>query len=366
MVYKILYIVPNLYASSGVTKVVLNYVRNIDKNMFKIDFLVLSKNQNNCEVELRKNGCDIFYLNNRIINYFSLKKEIYHFFVKSDYRVIELHAPNLSFLFLKMAEKANIPFRIIHTHSTIKSSNFLKNIIWSILNINMKKYANYYFSCSNLSFNYWFGKKMYEKNNCFIIPNGTNRDKFKFSINTRRKIRNELGIDDSYVIGYVGRISKDKNLSFLVDVFRKIDKENVKLVFVGDILIPGFDKKCKELSDNIIFVGYKKNVQDYYNAFDVLVLPSKREGLPTSIVEAQLCRTRCIISDSITKEVDIGGVCFVKLNKKYWMNKILEYIDNFKIDKSYFDVDYSRFDIFENVRELEKIYKRMFSTEEKN
>ena len=56
-------------------------------------------------------------------------------------------------------------------------------------------------------------------------------------------------------------------------------------------------------SDRVLFAGNKRNVYDYYQAMDYFVYPSRFEGLPGTVVEAQVSGLRCLMSDSICTEV---------------------------------------------------------------
>lgn len=365
---KILYIVPNLYNNSGVTRVVSNYVTHFNSNNICIDFLVLEKNDNfNTSLSIYANN--IFYLNNSFKNIFKLRKEIKSFFINHKYDIVELHAPNYSFLFLKEALNAGITNRIVHAHSSTKSLNKIKNIIWTILNVNLKKYANYYFACSTLSFDYWFGHDLLDLNRGFVIPNGEDKKIYFFDPKKRTIIRNKLCDSNEFIIGYVGRVTSEKNLNFLIDVYKEINSKNTKLVFVGEISSKKIKEKCKVISKNIIFMGYQKNVADYYCSFDLLVLPSKREGLPTSVIEAQMCGLSCIISNTITSEVDIGAVTFLPLNKQIWKEEINKHISDFTknnnckvLDNS---IDFSKFEIINCTRNLEKIYSTIMEGDKK-
>jgi len=68
-------------------------------------------------------------------------------------------------------------------------------------------------------------------------------------------------------------------------------------------------EKVKEykIQDNVLFLGIKQNVNDYYQAMDVFILPSNFEGLPIVGVEAQASGIKCLFSENVTKETDITG-----------------------------------------------------------
>jgi len=93
------------------------------------------------------------------------------------------------------------------------------------------------------------------------------------------------------IIGVVSRISKEKNIEYVLDLAKAMP--NYQFVVVGDG--PGkntLTSKCRSLGiKNITFTGYVKNTYDYYNIFDAFLLPTKcLEGTPISILEAMACQ----------------------------------------------------------------------------
>lgn len=355
---KVLYVIDNMKISSGVSTVVMNYYRNINKDNIQIDFLLMSRYAESFEEELKQNGSNVYYLKNKfsIKQYGKLKKEIKDFFNNNQYDIVEIHAPTFSFLFLKIAKQCTIPIRIVHSHSTIHSSNKIKNFISYMLNINLKKYANVFFACSDKSGKYWYGKKTCKLDNYKVIKNGIDIEKFKFDKDKRNEIRKKYNIENNIVIGFVGRISKDKNLLFFIDVIKQIVKENnnYKFLVIGDgTELEKIKEKSAVIKDNIIFLGMRKDVNELLNCMDLLVLPSKREGLPMVAVEAQLTEIQCFLSDTITTEVDIGATKFLKLNKKVWINKLLQF------NKKEVIIDRDEFNIEKCSKQLEKIYTEL-------
>lgn len=60
------------------------------------------------------------------------------------------------------------------------------------------------------------------------------------------------------------------------------------------------------ISSSVILTGMQSNIAQYLHAMDVFVFPSKWEGLPLSLVEAQAAGLQCFVSDTITREVNIS------------------------------------------------------------
>ena len=121
-------------------------------------------------------------------------------------------------------------------------------------------------------------------------------------------MRQQYHLEGKHVIGHVGRFMAQKNHTFLLDVFAAYKKEDkdAYLVLLGDgELMETVKNKAKELgvADSVLFVGNVGNANEWYQAFDVFMLPSIWEGLPVVGVEAQAADLQCIFSDNVTKEI---------------------------------------------------------------
>jgi len=82
----------------------------------------------------------------------------------------------------------------------------------------------------------------------------------------------------------------------------------IRLLMIGEgELMDTMKQLCHDLgiSDKVIFAGKKSNANEYYQAMDYFLFPSRYEGLPGTVVEAQAAGLQCLVSDSITPEVDI-------------------------------------------------------------
>jgi len=88
------------------------------------------------------------------------------------------------------------------------------------------------------------------------------------------------------LFGMVARLSPEKNISYAIDLFKRLS--NHRLIVIGDGPLRNSlkEKIVKEKIDNVKLIGYKENVYEYYNLLDVFLLTSKFEGTPISIIEA--------------------------------------------------------------------------------
>ena len=117
----------------------------------------------------------------------------------------------------------------------------------------------------------------------------------------RGEIRRQLGLDDrAFVYGFVGRITRDKGVNELLTAFFELHDDS-KLLLIGfdsetDTPDQSLLKKARR-SDRIIFHDSVTDIERYYAAIDVLLLPSYREGFGNVVIEAAAVGTPAIVSD---------------------------------------------------------------------
>lgn len=125
-------------------------------------------------------------------------------------------------------------------------------------------------------------------------------------INKKIQLKKRFCIeDDAIVIGYVGRLVKEKGIDELFSVIRNIDLSgnNIQFFFVGpqeydqsDRITPEEIKSMEDLY-NVKFTGYSDNVKDLLLMMDVYILPTYREGVPRALMEACAMEIPCIASN---------------------------------------------------------------------
>jgi glycosyltransferase involved in cell wall biosynthesis len=108
----------------------------------------------------------------------------------------------------------------------------------------------------------------------------------------RRETRRQMGLrEDAYVVGWVGRMTAVKRTDFVVRTLAKLVADGVDayVVLVGDGPDrDGLERYAHELGviKRCLFLGYQEDVARFYDAIDVLVLPSINEGTPVSVIES--------------------------------------------------------------------------------
>jgi len=136
-----------------------------------------------------------------------------------------------------------------------------------------------------------------------LIPNGISETPHMYF--SKKEARKQLGIDQSVfpVIGTIAELTKNKGVRFAVSALRELP-ERARLILVGE----GEEKKELEklvrdlrVANRVHFTGFKPNARRFLNAFDVFILPSIKEGLPYTILEAGMAGLPIVASN-------VGGV----------------------------------------------------------
>lgn len=350
--------------NGGVEAVVMNYYRHIDRNKIQFDFIIDEDSTCiSCE--------EIESLGGRIVivpPYQKLNRYIpalIRLFKENQYKIVHSHINTLSAFSLYAAKKAGVPIRIAHNHSTAAPGEWKKNIFKYTLRPFAKVYATHYAACSRYAGEWLFGKKSMKRGEVTIFNNAIDLDKFKYDENIRKEVRKELSLDGKFVIGHVGRFCYQKNQEFLIEAFDEIYKQNSNavLMLVGD----GADRKkmeekvrAKKISEQVIFLGNRNDVNRLYQAMDVFVLPSRYEGLPVVGVEAQAVGLPCVFSDKMTSETKMtNSVAFLSLNEgvKKWAEVIDKTEKTERNAVAHIDLTKKGFSIKEEAYKMTELYE---------
>ncbi len=358
---RILTITPGLNVCGGIESYVMNYYSRIHNDV-KMDFITHDISDKTYKKIIEKNGDNVYVFPKIGLNIVKHKKYIDDFFEKHhNYDIVHCHMANAAFIYLKTAKKYGIKVRIIHSHQN-KAADVLSHAIRNIPLIKIGlKYANVNFACSKLAGDYLFKNKKY-----YLINNAIDSRRFNYNPIRRQEMRKKLKIDDKcFLIGNVGRICPQKNQKFLIDVFNLVSKRiNSKLLIIGEgELKNDLEKHIKELNleDKVIIHTPVSNVEDYYQAMDMFVLPSLYEGLGIVNIEAQACGLRTIVSDRVPEIAKISELLsFIKLSdsEQIWANEIINKSDykreiqNSILKNSGYDIDFESkklIDIYRNL-----------------
>lgn len=312
--------------SGGVESVVMNYYRLLDTNEVQFDFYIDKTSSLPQKEEILSKGGRIFYLPSysNVFGYYRLLKK---YLSQEQYTIVHSHLSTLSALPLCAAWRANVPIRIAHSHSTANMYELKKSLLKYLLRPTAKIFATDYFACGEKAGRWLFSNKTFDKGEVFIMENIIDYKKFAFNNECRSQVREEFDIPrDCLVIGHIGRFCKQKNQLYLLDVFSKIVQTTpaAKLLLVGegDKYLSEVKLKAKKLhlEQSVIFAGVRSDVEKFYSAFDIFLLPSLYEGMPVVSVEAKANRLPMIVSSNVTSEVDQFSLGIKQKNIDSWAN----------------------------------------------
>jgi len=330
---RVLHVIGDMGAG-GAQAFIMNYYRNVDRNKVQFDFAVRSYDKKFFDDEIEELGGKLYrvpWFN--VKNYFSYKRFWENFFKEHpEIDIVHGHLGSSAQVYLSVAKKYG-KIAIAHSHSVAPKKKDLYNYIYKIFSYPTRYIADYLFACGKNVGIDRYGKKK----KVFIVPNAIDVESFLYNEENRKKIRNELKINDNFVIGHVGRFYYPKNHEFMIDIFKEINikNPNSKLLLVGSgELMEKIKEKVKSLNleKDVIFVGAKNNVNEYLSAMDLFLFPSIFEGLPVALIEAEASGIKCISSTNVPKESDVTGlVDFIDLNdKQKWIDAVLNIEKDYK------------------------------------
>lgn len=145
-------------------------------------------------------------------------------------------------------------------------------------------------------------------------------------------------LDNKFVIGYVGRIVKDKGIQELIEAFKTVLKKsyNVKLMVIGSVekgnAINDEDYLFLKNNPNVLLIEHVSNPVSYYNNMDLFIFPTHREGFGNVSIEAQALKVP-VITTNVTGAIDTvideeTGFIVEKGNVEAIVNKIEKLINN--------------------------------------
>lgn len=248
-----------------------------------------------------------------------------------DYDLLVAHSSYAVPIAYNLKKMYDIPYCAIWHGSDIHTDPFNNKYIFSLTSEIIKA----------AKVNFFVSKKLLETseqicktNNKIVLYNGVGENFYRFDDEIRQKLKVDLGINlQNKVVGFAGNLIPIKNATLLPELFHYIEtKYNAPLTFVvvGDgKLRAQVESQAKATLTDCIFLGDypSEKMPEIMNCIDVLVLPSKNEGLPLATLEALACGANVVGSDvGGIKEV-LGNDNVVELDENFiqkFSNRVVE------------------------------------------
>lgn len=205
-----------------------------------------------------------------------------------------------------------------------------------------------------------------------VIHNGVCQKDFYICNKSRKKIRKFYNFsEEDFVLLLTGAFIERKNFSFVLDLAENLNTlcdSNLKILLAGK----GEDydnlkkiNNLKEVKKNIYFVGFQRNIMQFYNACDLFCLPSKREGFGLVLIEAMMCGKPCLGADvfgiSEVLEKTYGGYKYSSQDKDRFLEKFSSIINS--LNRKEIDPQKIRSNVIEKYssEKMKRIYEDNFN-----
>jgi glycosyltransferase involved in cell wall biosynthesis len=291
---KVLYIISSL-SKQGPVQVLYNILVNLDFLKFEVTLITLKKEQEN-SILMQFSALPITIISFEGINKFNfikLNHQLRIFLKMNNINVVHSNCTR-SLILNYFATCFVKKIHTIHIYPGLQSKAMHGPLMGNLINILTKqliKRIEYPIACSES-----LKESLYQKDNIQVrcIQNGV------LSVGEqnipRDELKRELNLDPNikYFIS-IGRFSKEKNFSFLVNSFKNLRLKGYKLIILGDGIL--YNEISIASDDSIILPGFKSNVYDYLLASDYYISASLTEGMPLSVLEAMSLGLPIILSE---------------------------------------------------------------------
>lgn len=277
-------------------------------------------------------------------------KSLYQFYrlcKKEKPLMVHSHTPKAGIVGMLGAKLAGVPIRL-HTVAGLplmEATGFKRKVLNIVERLTYNSATMVYPNSKGL-YNFILDQKFTSVSKLKVIGNGSSNginttffSKDNFKQNDLNDLKTELGIkENDFVYLFVGRLVGDKGINELVHAFEKISKEkSTKLLLVGTFeneLDPLQESTLQIIkgNNNIISVGFQKDVRPYFAISHALVFPSYREGFPNVVMQAGSMELPSIVSNingcNEIIEDGVNGMIIPVKNTEAIKESMLKLVDN--------------------------------------
>lgn len=225
-----------------------------------------------------------------------------YFFRRENFDILHVHTPVAAIIGRVAARFAGIPLVIYTAHGFYFHEGMPR---WKhSLFVAVERFGGYLtdllFSVSAEDVEYAVSKRIVSASKVLAIGNGVDSRRFNPAIvGDGKKVRNQLGIPvDAFVIGFIGRQVKEKGIVEFLLAAKTVAIQNPKIWFmlIGERLASDHATPIDQelavsratLGDRLLVLGHREDIPECLAAMDLFCLPSWREGMPVTIIEAMM------------------------------------------------------------------------------
>lgn len=222
---------------------------------------------------------------------------------KEKYDLIHCNSPVGGLLGRLCGALAGIPKIIYTAHGFhfYKGAPLVNILVFKRVEQLLARYTDGLITINKEDFGVAQGFKLRTRGQVYYIPGvGIDTSVIQLASGNRNKILSEIGAeDDSILLISVGELNKNKNNQIIVRALGALNNSKIHYLLCG----VGSEKdelmllaRTYGLEANIHFLGYRNDIPQLLKSCDIFILPSYREGLPRSLMEAMAAGLPCIVS----------------------------------------------------------------------
>lgn len=298
----------------GAETMLMNLYRHVDRTAVQFDFVVFVQDEGFFESEIRAAGGRIFRLPPpRESGIRRSIKDLQRLIEQTGpYVAVHSHVLHATGWVMLAARLAGVDRRIAHSHNTLDRPDGIRRRSYEGLSrLIVRRAATTWLACGQEAGRFLFGRRFAERGR--VLPNSINVETFlPLSPADAALFRAKLGLDSATLaIGSVARLEPVKNHDFLLDVARECRRRGLDVRFFlcgTGTLLKHLENRIRgeNLEPYVRILGVRADMPQVLSAMDLLVMPSLFEGLPVSLVEAQTNGLKCLVSEHVTVEADLG------------------------------------------------------------
>ena len=350
--------------AGGISTVIRNYYQFMDHEKVHFDLALTVPEAGQNAHALEAMGAKIFFLPLKSRDMQGFRQELTKLLTEGHYDAIHVHESETCYVAVRLAKKLGLPCRIAHAHTTVPYEG-IRSVIkrWSGCLMNYPC-ASHIIGCGRQAGERVFGKYNMHRPKALVLPNAVDTERFSFRPDIRHQVRRELGLDGKFVLGMVARLSYQKNVPFAIELMNRLKDRmpEAVLCIVGN----GEDEpqirqqisRCR-LEKQVMLLGRRQDVERFYQAFDLFLMPSYSEGFPVAAVEALASGLPVLISDRVTEELKcFSGAAYLPLqDPERWIQAAEAWKKDENRGLRQKEVRENGLDIRENAKILQNIYE---------